>query len=182
MPAFAHPGETGWANCAVLASGRTRWRGNAHRGQNFHLIGPTTIGNESTLKRHDIVLEDALQRAVFIESDLYCLEVHILVRPGKLCFVQCLLGGKNYQRTAFLNRSPEGLEVCDFLITQGQVPKVSFQLVAIFTIDADGAVSKAYQVTGLPATFFIDRQGVIQHVQIGQLREQMLEEILARIL
>lgn len=33
--------------------------------------------------------------------------------------------------------------------------------------DADGAVSARYQVSALPTTFFIDRQGIIRNVVIG---------------
>jgi peroxiredoxin len=48
--------------------------------------------------------------------------------------------------------------------------------------DTTATVSKAYHVTGLPTTFFIDRQGVIQHIQIGQLDEDLLDQHLSSIL
>jgi peroxiredoxin len=48
--------------------------------------------------------------------------------------------------------------------------------------DADGAVSKTYQVTGLPRTVFVDRQGVIKHIQIGEIQEVVLQGLLDRIL
>ncbi len=41
--------------------------------------------------------------------------------------------------------------------------------------DYDGAVSRAYQVSALPTTFFVDRQGVIRKVVIGgPLSESLL--------
>ena len=48
--------------------------------------------------------------------------------------------------------------------------------------DNEATVSKAYQVTGLPTTFFINRQGIIQHIQIGQLDEDLLDRHLSSIL
>jgi len=35
------------------------------------------------------------------------------------------------------------------------------------TLDRDGAVSRRYQLHGLPSTFFIDRRGVIRSVVVG---------------
>ncbi len=34
-------------------------------------------------------------------------------------------------------------------------------------LDEDGKVTSAYQITGLPTTFFIDRNGIVQEVVIG---------------
>ena len=48
--------------------------------------------------------------------------------------------------------------------------------------DSQGAVNKTYQVTGLPRTVFIDRQGVIQHIQVGEVQEVLLQGFLGRIL
>ena len=47
--------------------------------------------------------------------------------------------------------------------------------------DSDGFVNKTYQVTGLPRTVFIDRQGVIKHIQVGELQEVTLQGLLERI-
>jgi peroxiredoxin len=49
-------------------------------------------------------------------------------------------------------------------------------------LDQDAALAKQYLVTGLPTTFFIDRQGLIRQVKLGQVQEDLLEEILAQIL
>lgn len=38
-------------------------------------------------------------------------------------------------------------------------------------LDLDGAVTRAYSVLELPQTFFIDRQGVIQHIEHGQVMD-----------
>ena len=48
--------------------------------------------------------------------------------------------------------------------------------------DNDGAINKTYQVTGLPRTVFIDRQGVIKHIQVGEVQEVVLQGLLDRIL
>lgn len=42
-------------------------------------------------------------------------------------------------------------------------------------MDPAGAVAEAYGIFGPPETFFIDRQGVIAHRQIGQLSEADLD-------
>jgi peroxiredoxin len=39
-------------------------------------------------------------------------------------------------------------------------------------LDADGATGRAYHVTGLPVTVFIDRAGLIRAVLVGQQQEQ----------
>lgn len=48
--------------------------------------------------------------------------------------------------------------------------------------DRDGAINKRYLVSGLPRTVFIDSQGVIQHIQVGEVQEVLLQEFLKRIL
>ena len=48
--------------------------------------------------------------------------------------------------------------------------------------DSDGAINKLYLVNGLPRTVFIDRQGVIQHIQVGEVQEALLQGFLGRIL
>jgi len=39
-------------------------------------------------------------------------------------------------------------------------------------LDSDGAVAYEYNIRYIPATFFIDEQGVIKHIQIGAFRSQ----------
>lgn len=48
--------------------------------------------------------------------------------------------------------------------------------------DLQAEVTKRYLVTGLPTTFFIDRQGVIRHVQIGEIEAERLSQLLQEIL
>jgi len=48
--------------------------------------------------------------------------------------------------------------------------------------DTQTTVTQSYQVTGLPRTIFVDRQGVIKHIQVGELTEPLLAESLEKIL
>ena len=43
-------------------------------------------------------------------------------------------------------------------------------------------ISQEYEITGVPETFFIDRNGVIRHVQIGPVSQQMLDELMPQLL
>jgi cytochrome c biogenesis protein CcmG/thiol:disulfide interchange protein DsbE len=49
-------------------------------------------------------------------------------------------------------------------------------------LDHQATVAWQYRVTGLPITIFIDRQGIIQHIQIGQIKEEILAGLLEKIL
>jgi peroxiredoxin len=59
----------------------------------------------------------------------------------------------------------------DFVAEMG----VSFPI----AFDADGAVQRAYSVRGLPTSFVVGPDGVVQSLQIGQLRREQLAEYLA---
>ncbi|MDR2711032.1 MAG: DsbE family thiol:disulfide interchange protein [Burkholderiales bacterium] len=48
----------------------------------------------------------------------------------------------------------------------------------VSVMDADGRVGIDYGVYGVPETFLIDRQGVIQYKQIGAITDQALSEII----
>jgi peroxiredoxin len=49
-------------------------------------------------------------------------------------------------------------------------------------MDADGKVAKAYSITAIPTTFFIDNEGVIQHKTIGAFpNKEAIETNLALI-
>lgn len=39
-------------------------------------------------------------------------------------------------------------------------------------LDSDGAVGSAYNIRYIPATFFIDEQGIIKHIRIGAFLSQ----------
>jgi peroxiredoxin len=49
-------------------------------------------------------------------------------------------------------------------------------------LDETGAVSKRYRLLGIPTSFFIDREGVIQAQHTGPLSESLIEKYLAQIL
>lgn len=49
-------------------------------------------------------------------------------------------------------------------------------------IDETGEVTKLFRVRGLPATFFLDRGGVIRAAQLGALDERLLEMGVGKIL
>ncbi len=46
----------------------------------------------------------------------------------------------------------------------------------------DGKVSRLYQVTGIPVSFFIDRQGVIKDVHLGLIKEEKLRQLVLELL
>lgn len=43
-------------------------------------------------------------------------------------------------------------------------------------------ISQDYEITGVPETFFIDKEGVIRHVQIGAVDQQMLDTLIPQML
>jgi len=48
--------------------------------------------------------------------------------------------------------------------------------------DIGSQIYQAYRCTGVPETFFIDRQGVVQHVQVGPIGQSQLYGLLDRLL
>jgi cytochrome c biogenesis protein CcmG/thiol:disulfide interchange protein DsbE len=48
--------------------------------------------------------------------------------------------------------------------------------------DIGSRIFQDYQSTGVPETFFIDKEGVVQHVQIGALTQPQLYGLLDRLL
>ncbi|MBK7894071.1 MAG: TlpA family protein disulfide reductase [Anaerolineaceae bacterium] len=49
-------------------------------------------------------------------------------------------------------------------------------------LDIEGRVAQQYSTRSFPTTFIIDRQGVIQHVQTGEISERELEKIVLPLL
>ncbi len=47
--------------------------------------------------------------------------------------------------------------------------------------DLGSKISQAYAITGVPETFFIDRQGKIAHVQIGPIEQRDLYDLLDKL-
>lgn len=43
-------------------------------------------------------------------------------------------------------------------------------------------ISQDYEITGVPETFFIDKDGVIRHVQIGAVDQEMLDTLIPQML
>ncbi len=43
-------------------------------------------------------------------------------------------------------------------------------------------ISQTYEITGVPETFFIDKNGVIRHVQIGAVNTAMLDTLIPQLL
>ncbi|MCS7260210.1 MAG: TlpA family protein disulfide reductase [Anaerolineae bacterium] len=48
--------------------------------------------------------------------------------------------------------------------------------------DIGSRIYQAYRATGVPETFFIDRDGIIRHVQIGPIGRAQLDMLLERLL
>ncbi len=51
-----------------------------------------------------------------------------------------------------------------------------------FVLDATGAVSDDYRIVAIPTSFFIDREGIIQAVNIGAMTKRALEVKLAEVM
>ena len=49
-------------------------------------------------------------------------------------------------------------------------------------LDADGKVAAAYLVAELPYSYFIDREGVIQRIYIGEMKSTQMEEFVTLVL
>ncbi len=49
-------------------------------------------------------------------------------------------------------------------------------------LDEDGAVAQRYRVRGIPTSFFINREGVIQAQYTGPMNESLIEKHLDQIL
>ena len=57
-----------------------------------------------------------------------------------------------------------------------------FQIPYPVPLDRDGKVAALYRVSGIPTSFFINRQGMMTHVQIGKLTAEQIEQFLLEIL
>ena len=57
-----------------------------------------------------------------------------------------------------------------------------FQMPYPVPLDRDGKVTALYRVSGIPTSFFINRQGAITYVQIGKLTAEQIEQFLLGIL
>ena len=57
-----------------------------------------------------------------------------------------------------------------------------FDIEFLVGLDADQSVTKSYRIFGMPTTFFINRQGVIDYVVAGAIREPDLDRLVDVIL
>ncbi len=48
-------------------------------------------------------------------------------------------------------------------------------------LDKGGVLAAAFGITGVPETFFLDRQGVVKHKEIGPVTTRILEAVLPQI-
>jgi len=48
--------------------------------------------------------------------------------------------------------------------------------------DLGTLISNDYEITGVPETFFVDKEGTIQHVQIGPLNQQTMDGVIQQLL
>ncbi len=55
-------------------------------------------------------------------------------------------------------------------------------LTYVILLDEDGRVSRQYRVRNIPASFFIDREGVIRVQHVGALDEEQLTQYLGKVL
>ena len=80
----------------------------------------------------------------------------------------------------------QGLEILAVDLQESRELAASFakEFGAPFPIplDTTGQVAAAYRITGLPVTFFIDRQGVVSSSWLGQISRELLRERLGKIL
>lgn len=67
--------------------------------------------------------------------------------------------------------------------TPSQVPAFVAEFGVTFPIvlDETGEVSRAYQVTGLPTSIFIDRDGVVREVCLGAINKAYIEAMLSKL-
>lgn len=48
-------------------------------------------------------------------------------------------------------------------------------------LDSDGDVGEHYRATGLPTTYFIDAEGIVRGIRIGEVKSKDLQENLAKV-
>ncbi|MGE5618840.1 MAG: TlpA family protein disulfide reductase [Sphingomonadaceae bacterium] len=51
-----------------------------------------------------------------------------------------------------------------------------------FLLDSDGKVGNSYWVSGIPTSYFVDREGIVRDIHIGILNVSLLEAKLGKIL
>ncbi len=78
-------------------------------------------------------------------------------------------------------------QVVFFGVDQGEsqevVARYTDELGVTFPVplDSDMSVGARYQVLGMPTTFFVDREGIIRHLWVGEMNSVVLAEGVAKI-
>lgn len=89
-------------------------------------------------------------------------------------------------QAAYQNHRGQNLTVLAINQAEDDQPVSQFaqQLHLTFPIllDRDGTIARQYQVQGLPASFFVDRDGVIRAASLGQMNRAYIEAELAKLL
>ena len=60
-------------------------------------------------------------------------------------------------------------------------PTIATSSPAATVIDPDKALKTAYRVAGRPQTYFVDRNGVLRSIQIGEMQDADFERQYAQI-
>lgn len=86
-----------------------------------------------------------------------------------------------------IHTNQTGGKVAVLAINYGEEPGVVTDFVTEgnytfpIAVDLDLALVRAYQVLGIPTTYFIDRNGVIRQVHIGEMTDDLLQSYVAVI-
>jgi peroxiredoxin len=89
----------------------------------------------------------------------------------------------DFQRLYETNRDALTVLGVDALESRGKALGILDELKATYpaVVDTTGVVTDHYRVTGLPVTFFIDKDGIIRAIKTGQIHRDELEQNLAKI-
>ena len=82
-------------------------------------------------------------------------------------------------KTKLTEHAADGLAVVGILTDNGPDPARTFVAEEGATwptvIDPGGALKRSYRVLGLPQSYFIDRNGILRSIQIGEVRDADFE-------
>ncbi len=89
----------------------------------------------------------------------------------------------DFQRAFDTNREALTILGVDALESRSKALGILDQLKATYpaVVDTTGVVTDHYRVTGLPVTFFVDKDGILRAIKTGQLHRDELEEDLAKV-
>lgn len=85
----------------------------------------------------------------------------------------------------YTDRAEDGLVVLAINYGESEDTVTDFMAEAAYTfpiaLDPDLTLAQSYLVRGMPTTYFIDRDGVIQQVHIGEMTSDILQSYVAMI-